>query len=83
LFDRYHARQHEAGRLVRRLQRAMASLWRKGSHGSASDTGKRWVERTLSLHHTCRQLSQSTFRLLVDAVTSLFGGRQPDLSWLY
>ena len=107
LIDRYHERKDDAGRLVRRLQREMASLWvflcehgvdatnnraeralrfgvlwRKGSHGSASDKGKRWVERTLSLRHTCRQLGQSTFRILVDAVTSLFCGRQPDLSWL-
>ena len=108
LIDRYHERKDDAGRLVRRLQREMASLWvflgeygvdatnnraeralrfgvlwRKGSHGSASDKGKRWVEQTLSLRHTCRQLGQSTFRILVDAVTSLFCGRQPDLSWLY
>jgi transposase len=108
LMDRYQARQDDAGRLVRRLQREMASLWvflceqgvdttnnraeralrwgvwwRKGSHGSASDTGHRWVERTLSLRHTCRQLGQSTFGVLVDAVTSLFCGRQPDLSWLH
>ena len=108
LSERYHERKDDAGRLVRRLQREMASLWvflcehgveptnnraeralrfgvlwRKGSHGSASDKGKRWVERTLSLRHTCRQLGQSTFRILVDAVTSLFCGRQPDLSWLY
>ena len=107
LIDRYHERKDDAGRLVRRLQREMASLgvflcehgvdathnraeralrfgvlWRKGSHGSASDKGKRWVARTLSLRHTCRQLGQSTFRVLVDAVTSLFCGRQPDLSWL-
>jgi len=41
------------------------------------------VERSLSLRHPCRQLGQSTFGVLVDAVTSLFCGRQPDLSWLY
>lgn len=108
LIDRYHARKDDAGRLARRLQREMASLWvflceqgvdttnnraeralrcgvlwRKGSHGSASDKGNRWVERTLSLRHTCRQLGQSTCGVLVDAVTSLFCGRQPDLSWLH
>jgi transposase len=108
LIDRYHTRKDDAGRLARRLQREMASLWvflcehgvdttnnraeralrfgvlwRKGSHGSASDKGNRWVERTLSLRHTCRQLGQSTFGVLVDAVTSLFCGRQPDLSWLH
>ena len=108
LIDRYHERKDEAGRLARRLQREMASLWvflvehgveatnnraeralrfgvlwRKGSHGTASDKGNRWVERTLSLRQTCRQLGQATFGVLVDAVTSLFYGRQPDLSWLY
>jgi transposase len=108
LIDRYHERKDDAGRLARRLQREMASLWvflcehgvdttnnraeralrfgvlwRKGSHGSASAKGNRWVERTLSLRQTCSQLGQSTFGVLVDAVTSLFCGRQPDLSWLY
>jgi len=108
LIARYHERKDDAGRLARRLQREMASLWvfllehgveatnnraeralrfgvlwRKGSHGTASDKGNRWVERTLSLRHTCRQLGQSTFGVLVDAVSSLFAGRQPDLSWLY
>jgi transposase len=107
LIDRYHARQDDAGRLVRRLQREMASLWvflceqgveptnnraerslrfavmwRKCSGGTDSDRGNRWVERTLSLRQTCRQLGQSTFRVLVDAVTSFFQGRQPDLAWL-
>jgi transposase len=68
-----------------RAERALrfGVLWRKGSHGSASDKGKGGVERTLSLRHTCRQLGQSTFRILVDAVPSVFCGRQPDLSWLY
>jgi transposase len=108
LIDCYHTRKDEAGRLARRVQREMASLWvflgehgveatnnraeralrfgvlwRTGSHGSASDKGNRWVERTLSLRQTCRQLGQSTFGVLVDAVTSLFCGRQPDLSWLH
>ena len=57
-------------------------LWRKGSHGTASDKGSRWVERSLSLRQTCRQLGQSTFGVLVDAVTSFFQGRQPNLAWL-
>src|SRR5215510_3102054 len=108
LIDRYHARADEAGRLTRRLQREMASLWvflseqgveptnnraerslrfavmwRKGSSGTDSDQGNHWVERTLSLRQTCRQLGQSTFGVLVDAVTSFFQGRQPDLAWLY
>jgi transposase len=108
LIDRYHARADDAGRLARRLQREMASLWvflrehgveptnnraeralrfavmwRKCSSGTESDKGNRWVERTLSLRQTCRQLGQAIFGVLVDAVTSFFQGRQPDLAWLY
>ena len=107
LIDRYHDSQDDAGRLARRLQREMASLWvflcengveptnnraeralrfavmwRKCSSGTDSDKGNRWVERTLSLRQTCRQLGQSTFGVLVDAITSSFQGRQPDLAWL-
>jgi transposase len=108
LIERYHARQDDAGRLVRRLQREMASLgvflceqgmeptnnraerslrcavmWRKGSSGTDSDHGNRWVERTLSLRQTCRPLGQSTLGVLVDAVSSFFQRRQPDRAWLY
>jgi transposase len=108
LIDRYHERADDAGRLARRLQREMASLWvflrehgveptnnraeralrfavmwRKCSSGTESDKGNRWVERTLSLRQTCRQLGQAIFGVLVDAVTSSFQGRQPDLAWLY
>jgi transposase len=108
LLDRYQERADDAGRLVRRLAREMASLWvflrahgmdpttnlaarglrfgvmwRKTSHGTGRDAGNRWVERTLSLRQTCRQLGQATFGVLVDAVTSLFQGRQPNLAWLY
>jgi transposase len=108
LSDRYHTRADEAGRLTRRLQRAMASLWvflaaqgvaptnhraerslrfavmwRTGSSGTDSAQGNHGGERTLSLRQTCRQLGQSTFSVLVDAVTSVCQGRQPDLAWLY
>jgi hypothetical protein len=41
------------------------------------------VERSLSLRQTCRQLDQSIFDVLVDAVTCSFQGCQPDLAWLY
>jgi transposase len=108
LLARYHARSDAAGRLARRLQREMASLWvflraqgveptnnraeralrcavmwRTCSSGTESDKGNRWVERSLSLRQTCRQLGQSIFGVLVDAVTSSFQGRQPNLAWLY
>jgi transposase len=108
LINRYHERKDDAGRLARRLQREMVSLWvflrehgveptnnraeralrfavlwRKCSSGTESDKGNRWVERSLSLRQTCRQLGQSIFDVLVDAVTSSFQGRQPDLAWLY
>jgi transposase len=108
LIGRYHERKDDAGRLARRLQREMASLWvflsehgveatnnraeralrfgvlwRKRSSGTASVKGNRWVERILSLRQTCRQLGQSSFGVLVDALSSAFSGRQPDLSWLY
>ena len=108
LITLYHERKDDAGRLARRLQREIASLWvflrehgveptnnraeralrfavlwRKCSSGTESDKGNRWVERSLSLRQTCRQKGQSTFRVLVDAVTSFFQGSQPNLSWLY
>jgi hypothetical protein len=55
----------------------------KCSSDTESDKGNRWVERTLSLRQTCRQMGQSTFGVLVDAITCFFQGRQPDLAWLY
>lgn len=58
-------------------------LWRKRSNGTASVKGNRWVERIVSLRQTCRQLGQSSFGVLVDALSSACCGRQPDLAWLY
>jgi hypothetical protein len=68
-----------------RAERAerFAVLWRKRSNGTDSAKGNRWVERSLSLRHTCRQLGQSTYPILVEALSSLFHGRQPNLAWLY
>ena len=67
-----------------RAERALrfGVLWRKRSKGTESDKGNRWVERSLSLRQTCRQLGQSTYPILVDALTRFFHARQPDLAWL-
>jgi transposase len=67
-----------------RAERALrfGVLWRKRSLGTASDKGNRWVERILSLKETCRLRAQSTYTVLVEAVTSFFQGHQPDLSWI-
>ncbi len=59
-----------------------AVLWRKRSQGTTSDTGNRWVERTLSLRQTCRLHHQSTYEVLVAALESHFTGQSPDLTWL-
>lgn len=78
-------REHGVEPTNNRAQRALrfAVMWRKCSSGTESNKGNRWVERSLSLRQTCRQLGQSIFDVLVDAVTSSFQGRQPDLAWLY
>ena len=57
-------------------------LWRKRSQGTCSEKGNRWVERVLSLRHTCRIRGRPTFPLLVEAVSCLFKGEKPDLSWI-
>jgi transposase len=57
-------------------------LWRKRSQGTCSEKGNRWVERVLSLRHTCRIRGCPTFPLLVEAVACLFKGEKPDLSWI-
>jgi transposase len=40
-------------------------MWRKRSQGTCSEKGNRWVERVLSLRHTCRIRGQPTFPILV------------------
>jgi transposase len=56
-------------------------VWRKRSQGTRSEKGNRWVERVLSVRHTCRIRGRPTFPLLVEAVSCLFKGARPDLSW--
>jgi transposase len=76
--------QHGVEPTNNRAERALrfGVLWRKRSQGTASEKGNRWVERILSLKETCRLQAQSTYTVLVDAVTNLFRGRPPDLTWL-
>ena len=57
-------------------------LWRKCSPGTRSETGNRWVERVLSLRHTCRIRGRPTFPILVEAISCLCKGVKPDLCWL-
>ena len=57
-------------------------LWRKRSQGTCSEKGNRWVERILSVRHTCRIRGRPTFPILVEAVACLFKGEKPDLSCL-
>jgi transposase len=76
--------QHGVEPTNNRAERALrfGVLWRKRSQGTASDKGNRWVERILSLKETCRLRAQSTYQVLVDAVTRFFHRQQPDLSWI-
>src|SRR5262245_24821997 len=76
--------QHGVEPTNNRAERALrfGVLWRTRSHGTASEKGNRLVERILSLKETCRLQAQSTYTVLVDAVTNLFRGQPPDLAWL-
>jgi transposase len=67
-----------------RAERALrfAVLWRKIMQGTYNERGDRWVERILSLRETCRLRGQSTFTVLVEAVTCDFNGQHPDVSWI-
>jgi len=57
-------------------------IWRKRSYGSNSDKGCRWVERILSVRHTCRLYKKSTFNIIVEAMDCYFKEQEPDVSWL-
>ena len=76
--------QHGVEPTNNRAERALrfGVLWRKRSLGTASDKGNRWVERILSLRETCRLQAKSTYTVLEEAMTSLFHGQLPDLSWI-
>ncbi len=54
-----------------------AVLWRKGSFGTQSDDGSRFVERLLTVAATCKQQGRSLLDFLVTAVTAARLGRPP------
>jgi transposase len=80
VFLAYHGVEPTNNRAERALR--FGGLWRKRSLGTASEKGNRWVERILSLRETCRLQAKSTYTVLVEAMTSLFHGQPPDLSWI-
>lgn len=59
-----------------------AVLWRRRSFGTRVDKGDRFVERTLSLRHTCRLQGKRPYCVLVDAIKAFMQGRPPDLDWI-
>lgn len=51
-----------------------AVLWRKGSFGSDSESGLRFVERILTVAATCRQQQRHLLTFLTEAVTAHWAG---------
>ena len=49
------------------------------SQGAHSEKGNCWVERVLSLRHTCRIRKRPTFPMLTEAVSDLIKCQRPDL----
>jgi transposase len=54
-----------------------AVLWRKGSFGTQSDSGSRFVERIMTVAATCKQQGRSLLDLLVAATTAARLGLPP------
>jgi len=54
-----------------------AVLWRKGSFGTQSDAGSRFVERIMTVAATCKQQGRSLLGFLVSAVTAARLGLPP------
>jgi len=59
-----------------------AVLWRKRSFGTKVEKGNSFVERILSLRHTCRLQDRRTFPALVEAMENYMYAKQPDLHWI-
>ena len=51
-----------------------AVLWRKGSFGSQSEDGLRFVERMLTLTETCRQIGRQPMNFLTEALSAFRAG---------
>src|SRR6266545_2562527 len=47
-----------------------AVLWRKGSFGTQSDTGSRFVERIMTVAASCKQQGRSLLDFLITAITA-------------
>jgi transposase len=60
-----------------RAERALrhAVIWRRSSHGTQSDHGSRFVERTLTVVETCRQQQRPVFDFLRDALNAYRAGQ--------
>ena len=54
-----------------------AVLWRKGSFGSRSEAGCRFVERMLSVHATCRQQERSLVTVVTEAIQAHWAHTPP------
>ena len=54
-----------------------AVLWRKGSYGTQSEAGTRFVERLLTVSATCRQHGRSVLTYLTEVCTAAQRGRPP------
>jgi len=63
----------ESGGAVAGLRGAV--IYRKLSFGTQSDTGARFVERMLSIAHTCRLQKRSLFAYLVETLEASASGQ--------
>ena len=72
----------EATKNIAQRAHRFGVLWRTRRQGTDREKGNRWVDRVLSLRHTCRIRGRPTLPLLVEAVASLFKGEKPALHWI-
>ncbi len=54
-----------------------AVLWRKGSFGTHSEAGSRFVERILTVSATCRRQGRDLLAFLIEALTAAQRGTPP------